>query len=140
MFIYFFNIYYLYIWFICALKGFFNIQWTPLIRTTVNRNNRFIGPKWLGTDRPYINTLKIHRLMEPNPSLYCNILWPRSLKQREIARTSAGNSVFWLLLMTSIFPMCPTLILSTEIEKKIEKTRKKSSYCMFVFADLMTLQ
>ena len=87
------------------------IQWTPLIRTTVNRNNRFIGPKWLGTDRPYINTLKIHRLMEPNPSLYRAILWPRSLLQR-VARTSASddNSVFCILLFTPILTMCPTLI------------------------------
>ena len=109
------------------------IQWTPLIRTTVNRNNRFIGPKWLGTDRPYINTLEIHRLMEPNPSLYGTILWPRSLKQREIARTSADNSAFCLILFTPILTICPMLIYSTEIMKrlmKIVKNRLLACLCL----------
>ena len=112
---------------------FLKVQWTPLIRTMVNKNNRFIGPKWLGTDRSYINTLKIHRLMEPNPSLYGTILWPRSLKQREIARTSADNSAFCLILFTPILTICPMLIYSTEIMKrliKIAKNRLLACLCL----------
>ena len=98
------------------------IQWTPLNRTTVNRDIRFIGPKCVGTNRPYINTLKIHRLMEPYSSLYKAILWPRSLLQR-VARTSANddNSAFCILLFT------------LEKSRKIRKIRLLTCLCLSIW-------